>query len=108
MAGEKPWDVAECDSARQVQWERYFAPTPDRDTYDVLVCHGNVIRWTLMRALGADTKDWLNLDCGHASLTIISIRPDGKIRPVMYSDVGHIPVEKQTWSGRGGGWVRGR
>jgi hypothetical protein len=26
----------------------------------------------------------------------------------MYSDVGHLPVAKQTWSGRGGGWVRGR
>jgi len=23
---------------------------------------------------------------------------------VMYSDVGHIPVEKQTWAGRGAGW----
>lgn len=108
MANEKPWELAECDSARQVQWARYFSPTPERDTYDVLVCHGNVIRWTLMRAVGADTKGWPNLDCGNASITIIAIRPDGSIRLVMYSDVGHIPVEKQTWSGRGGGWVKGR
>jgi serine/threonine-protein phosphatase PGAM5 len=106
MASEKPWDLAECDSARQVQWARYFAPTPDRDTYDVLVCHGNIIRWTMVRAMGTDTKDWLNFDCGNASITIIAVRPDGSIRPVMYSDVGHIPVEKQTWSGRGGGWVK--
>ena len=108
MAGDKPEEVAECDSARQVQWARYFQPTPDRDTYDVLVCHGNVIRWTLMQALGADTKEWANLDCGNASITIISVRPNGTIRPVMYSDVGHIPVEKQSWSGRAGGWVKGR
>ena len=108
MASEKPQDVAECDSARAVSWVRYFAPTPERDTYDVLVCHGNVIRWTMMKALGADTKEWANLDCGNASLTIFAIRPNGSIRPVMYSDVGHIPVEKQTWSGRGGGWVKGR
>lgn len=108
MASEKPNEVAECDSTRQVQWSRYFAPTPDRDTYDVLVCHGNVIRWTMMKALGADTKEWANLDCGNASLTIFAIRPNGTIRPVMYSDVGHIPVEKQTWSGRGGGWVKSR
>ena len=106
MAGEKPQDIAECDSARAVNWSRYFAPTPDRDTYDVLVCHGNVIRWTWTRAMGADTKEWLNLDCGNASLTIIAVRPNGTLRPVMYSDVGHIPVEKQTWSGRGGGWVK--
>ena len=106
MADEKPNEVAACDSARQVQWSHYFAPTPDRDTYDVLVCHGNVIRWTMMKALGADTKEWANLDCGNASLTIFAVRPNGTIRPVMYSDVGHIPVEKQTWSGRAGGWVK--
>jgi len=45
-----------------------FVPTPDRDTYDVLVCHGNVIRWTLMRTLGADTKDWANQDLAMAPL----------------------------------------
>jgi len=108
MASEKPQDVAECDSLRAVNWTRYFSPTPERDTYDVLVCHGNVIRWTWMRAMGADTKEWANLDCGNASITIISVRPNGSMRAVMYSDVGHIPVEKQTWSGRGGGWVKGR
>lgn len=108
MASEKPGDVAECDSVRAVAWQRYFVATPTRDTYDVLVCHGNVIRWTLMRALGADTKLWSNQDIGHCSLTIIAVRPDGTIRLVEYSDVGHIPVEKQTWSGRGGGWVKGK
>ncbi len=108
MASEKPNEIAECDSARLVQWERYFGPTPDSDTYDVLVCHGNVIRWTLMRTVGSDTKNWLNLDCGNGSLTIVAVRPDGAARLVMYSDVGHIPPSRQTWSGKGGGWVRGK
>ena len=98
-------ELASCDSARAVQWERYFTPTPERDTFDVLVCHGNVIRWTLMKAVGADTKNWLNLDSGNCSLSIWAIRPDGSVRTVMYSDVGHLPAEKQTWSGKGGGWV---
>ncbi len=106
MNGEQgPGELAQCDSARTVQWQRYFASTPDRDTYDVLVCHGNVIRWTLMKATGADTKNWLNLDSGNCSLSIWAVRPDGSVRTVMYSDVGHIPTEKQTWSGKGGGWV---
>jgi broad specificity phosphatase PhoE len=108
MAGEKPQDLAACDSARAVAWQRYFAPTPDRDTYDLLVWHGNGIRWTLMRTVGADVRDWLNLDSGNGSLTIVAVRPDGSTRLVLYNDVGHIPWEKQTWSGRGGGWVMGR
>jgi len=108
MASEKPADVASCDSTRAVSWQRYFVPTPTRDTYDVLVCHGNVIRWTLMRALGADTKLWSNQDIGNCSLSIIAVRPDGSVRLVSYSDVGHMPLDKQTWSGRGGGWVPAR
>jgi serine/threonine-protein phosphatase PGAM5 len=108
MANEKPADVAACDSSRAVAWQRYFTPTPERDTYDLLVCHGNGIRWILMRAVGADTKNWLNLDAANCGLTIVAVRPDGSARLVMYDDVGHIPWDKQTWSGKGGGWVKGR
>jgi hypothetical protein len=61
-----------------------------------------------MRTVGADVRDWLNLDSGNGSLTIVAVRPDGSTRLVLYNDVGHIPWEKQTWSGRGGGWVMGR
>jgi len=104
MAREKPSDLAACDSARVRAWQRYFFPTPEHDTYDVLVAHGNVIRWMLMRALGADLKHWSDEDTANGSLTIITVRPDGSCRLAMYSDVGHIPVEKQTWTGRGGGW----
>ena len=98
--------MAACDSVRVVAWQHYFVPTPARDTYDVLVCHGNVIRWMLMKALGADPKHWANQDAGNAALTIIAVRPDGSTRLVTYSDVGHLPVAKQTWSGRAGGWNR--
>lgn len=107
-AREKPEAIIVCDSARAVQWQRYFVPTPDRDTHDVLVCHGNVIRWTLMRTVGSDTKNWLNLDVANCSLSIIAVRPDGTARLVMFSDVGHIPWEKQTWSGKDGWWSMGR
>jgi hypothetical protein len=34
------------------------------------------------------------------------VRPDGSVRVVTYSDAGHLPVGMQTWSGKGGGWVR--
>ena len=107
MANHSPAEIAECDSARQVQWARYFVPTPERDTYDVLVCHGNVIRWTLMKAATADPRNWHLLDVGNGSLTVFAIRPDGVVRVVTYSDTGHLPVAKQTWSGKGWGAATG-
>lgn len=104
MSNHTAAEIAECDAARQAVWTKYFTPTPDADTHDVLVCHGNGIRWTVAKALGMDVRTWTHLDIGNGSLTVISVRADGTARLAMYSDVGHIPVEKQTWAGTGGGW----
>lgn len=103
MTDARPHEIAECDSARLVRWQRYFAPTPDRNMCDVLVCHGNVIRWTRIRALGADTRGWANMDCGNASLTIIAVRPDGIVRPAMFGVVGADPGEEADVERAGAG-----
>lgn len=99
-----PADLAACQASMEAAWAKYFTPSPAADAHDLLVCHGNVIRWFVSRALGNDTRHWTSLDIGHASLTIVSVRPDGGTRLIVYSDVGHIPVAKQTWAGRGAGW----
>ena len=97
-------DVALCEANLRAAWAKYFTPTPDADQHDVLVCHGNVIRWLVARALGMDQTTWTRMDIANASLTVINIRADGSTHLAMFSDVGHIPVEKQTWAGVGGGW----
>ena len=97
-------EIAAADTQLNAAWAKYFVPTPGADTYDVLVCHGNGIRWWTSRAVSGDPRHWSNLDIANASLTIIAVRPDGSARLVMFSDVGHLPLDKQTWSGRGGGW----
>jgi serine/threonine-protein phosphatase PGAM5 len=104
MRAHTPESFARCDSTLGAAWRKYASPTPDADTHDVLVCHGNVIRWFVTRAMDADTRQWANMDIGNGSLTVLAVRPDGTTRLVMFSDVGHIPVDKQTWSGRGAGW----
>lgn len=97
-------EIALCDSNVSAAWRKYFGPTPDADTHDVLVCHGNVTRWFVSRAIALDTSHWSRFDIGNCSITVIAVRPDGVSRLVTYSDVGHIPVPLQTWSGPGGGW----
>lgn len=97
-------EQASCERTLEAAWAKYVRPSPDADAHDLLVCHGNVIRWFVTRAVGADTKRWITMTIGNASLTIIAVRPDGSTRLVMFSDVGHLPVEKQTWLGRGAGW----
>lgn len=99
-------EIALCESHLAAAWARYLVPTPDADTHDVLVCHGNVIRWMIAKTLADDPTHCSRLDIGNCSLTIIAVRPDGVPRLVMYSDVGHLPLDKQTWTGRGAGWKK--
>ena len=98
-------ETATAEIQLEQAWAKYMRPSPDGDAHDVLVCHGNVIRWMTCRALGVDTRQWATMDIGNGSLTVIVIRPDGTPRLVTFSDVGHLPVAKQTWSGKGGNWA---
>lgn len=101
---QDPAEMAQCLANLEAAWAKYFRASPDRDEHDLLVCHGNVIRWFVNRALANDVRHWTSLDIAHASLTVVAVRPDGTTRLVMHSDVGHLPVAKQTWAGRGAGW----
>jgi serine/threonine-protein phosphatase PGAM5 len=86
-----------CGARIDADFARYFRPSPDRDSTEVLVCHGNVIRWLTCRALKADPKLWLGMSLANCSLTVIQVRPDGTCKITAVGDRGHIPVEEQTW-----------
>jgi serine/threonine-protein phosphatase PGAM5 len=99
-----PEEIALCDASLAAAWAKYVRPSTGAHVIDLLVCHGNVIRWFTVRSLGVDTKGWAAMEIGNASLTIIAVHPDGSTRLVMFSDVGHLPIDRQTWTGRGPGW----
>jgi serine/threonine-protein phosphatase PGAM5 len=95
-----------CQARLVRAWARYVRPAGGReDRHDVLVCHGNVIRWFVSRALGLNTNRWPDYDIGNGSITAIAVRPDGTTRIAAFSDTGHLPPGMQTWTGRGAGWT---
>ena len=78
----------------------YFAPSPDvKDRNDIIVSHGNVIRYFVTKVLKADPMSWLQMSIGNCSLTIIRILPDGSMKLAAYGDMGHIPPNMQTETG---------
>ena len=104
MQGRDHDELDACDTTLEAAFAKYFLAPEQREQRDVLVCHGNVIRWFVAKAIGADPRVWGNMDIGNASMTVIAIRPDGSMRLVAFSDTAHLPVDKQTWVGRGPGW----
>jgi len=91
MEGEKPEDLAACQAQLDRVFAAWFKPSPGGDRTDLFVCHGNVIRYLVTRALGVDSKAWLEMSIGHASLTKIRIKPDGSMQVISVGDVGHLP-----------------
>ncbi len=98
MAGLAPGEADSCAVQLERTFARYFRPSPARDSTEVLVCHGNVIRWLVTRALGADARLWLTMSLANCSLTVIEVKPGGGYRITAVGDRGHLPVALQTWA----------
>ena len=62
----------------------------------IIVCHSNVIRYFLCRALQLPPEAWLRISLKHASVTAISIRPNGKVSVRGMGEAGHLPPDKLT------------
>jgi serine/threonine-protein phosphatase PGAM5 len=90
-------EVKECEANLDKAFNRFFIPSPDeKPRYDIIVCHGNVIRYFITKILQVDAKAWLGMSIGNCSLTGVRIKPDGSMKLLFYGDVGHIPVNLQT------------
>jgi serine/threonine-protein phosphatase PGAM5 len=104
MKNHAAGEIAACDSSLALAWARYVVPTPGADRHEILVCHANVIRWFVSRVVGGTPAHWPAMEIANGSVTTIAVQADGTARLVMFSDVGHLPLQKQTWTGRGAGW----
>lgn len=95
-ADEKPEEMAACAAKLDALFAKRFVPAAGAERRELIVCHGNVTRYFVTRALGVDTAAWLEMSVGHASLTQIRIEPDGRFKVISVGDIGHIPPNMQT------------
>ncbi|MCB0408224.1 MAG: histidine phosphatase family protein [Bdellovibrionales bacterium] len=78
-------------------FKKYFTPYQGKgEKHEALICHGNIIRYFVTKALGVDTRKWINLDIYQCSISTISIDSDGKFKLLTFGEIGHIPPEKRT------------
>jgi serine/threonine-protein phosphatase PGAM5 len=81
-------------------FQNYFIPSSDGiDRNDIIVCHGNVIRYFVTKVLNVETMSWLQMTIGNCSLTVVKINPAGTMKLISFNDLGHIPPNLQTLTG---------
>jgi len=99
MAGLEPGEAEACVAQLERAFARFFVPSPAGDRHELLVCHGNVIRWLWCRALGVDTAAWLGMAVANCSITVIQVKPDGACKLYVFGDAAHLPIALQTYPG---------
>jgi len=89
-------EQADCKARLDRDFARFFKPAVGGPQRDLLVCHGDVIRYLVTRAMRVDTRAWLEMSVGNASITVIRVQPDGRMKVIAVGDVGHIPPNLQS------------
>jgi len=93
-------ELIECKANLENAFQDIFVPSPDsNDRNDIIVCHGNVIRYFVTKVLNVDPMSWLQMSITNCSLTIIRVLPDGTMKLDTFSDYGHIPENMRTFTG---------
>ncbi|KAL0818408.1 hypothetical protein ABMA28_008880 [Loxostege sticticalis] len=82
------------DGARiEAAFRRYFhraPPEQTQDSYTLLVCHANVIRFFVCKALQFPPEGWLRIALNHGSITWVSILPSGNVVLRTLGETGHM------------------
>jgi serine/threonine-protein phosphatase PGAM5 len=94
---ESPAALSACKQQLDAAFAKFFTPASGAHRHDVLVCHGNVIRYLTTRALGVDPQAWVAMSVAHTSVTIIEVHANGSFRVIAVGDVGHVPANLQSW-----------
>jgi len=97
LEGELPEEQAACAKRLDRVFAEHFRPASRTNGSDLIVAHGNVIRYLVTKALGVDTRAWLGFSVAHASLTVVRVRANGTMSVVAVGDIGHIPPNMQSW-----------
>lgn len=71
---------------------------PEQHEFEVVICHANVIRYFMCRALQLPPEAWLRFCPFNCSLTYITIRATGAVSCRMVGDIGHLPYGMATFS----------
>lgn len=74
-----------------------FKPTPV-DRFEIVVAHGNVIRYYTLKLLGAPLNRWIYMGIHCASITRAVVLPGREFFLISFNDYGHIPRHLRTRS----------
>lgn len=92
-----PGEVARHLNRAERAFARYFRRSDGRDVSEVLVTHGNLLRYFVCRAIDLPAERWNNLEIYNCGITEITIESNGRTQLVSHNDSGHLPYYLKTF-----------
>ncbi len=80
----------------EVAFRKYFKIAKRNDRHDVIVCHGNLIRYFITLVLKAEPASWVRMDMCNCAVTQVLVQPEGDMALLCHNDWGHLPKELRT------------
>lgn len=77
---------------------RPVGDSPNNESVDILVGHGNCFRYFLCRALQIDPRAWLRMAVYNCGISWVELDHQGGVSVRSVGDTGHIPPDKLTYS----------
>ena len=72
-------------------FDKYLRPARGDDKHEIVVSHGNLIRYFVCRILQAPPESWTEMNSHNCGITQVQIQSDGAITLVSYNSAGHLP-----------------
>lgn len=70
---------------------KYVRPNRQKQRIEIVVSHGNLIRYFACRALGVAPESTQTVVSSHCGITQMQIGPDGVVQLICYNETGRMP-----------------
>jgi hypothetical protein len=84
-------DIAQDRKHAEKAFDRYFKRARGKDKHEILVSHGNLIRYFVCGVLQIPPESWGSMDMCNCGISKVLIKSDGWMILVSHNDVGHLP-----------------
>merc|ERR1712106_281646 len=96
-----PYEFFQEGSRIEAGYRKHFHRADSKQEHtsvDILVCHGNVIRYCVCRALQLDPAAWLRMSVHNGSITVLVIKASGRVSLLELGSAGHFSPDMLTFN----------
>jgi serine/threonine-protein phosphatase PGAM5 len=87
--------TSECRQQLDSAFNRFFKLARGGEKHELLICHGNVVRYLVCRALEVNLDAWANMHIYNCGISRVMIEPHGMFL-ISHNEINHIPLHLQT------------